>query len=107
MVFLKQDVSFCLLTASLNLGIKQVIEIPIGSYSAPFFWNLFFYYYESKWINRTKKADSRRDWCFENVFRFIDDLNELNDCVEKHFHEIYPPELELGTKTLVIYKDHF
>ena len=107
MVFLKQDVSVCLLTASLNLGIKQVIEIPIGSYSAPFFWNLFFYYYESKWINRTKKADSRRDWCFENVFRFIDDLTELNDCVEKHFHEIYPPELELGTKTLVIYKDHF
>ena len=76
----------------------QIIGIPMGSDPAPFFANLFLYYYESRWMNELKKKDliGARKLC--NIFRFIDDLNAINDAgeFEKHFQDIYPGELELG-----------
>ena len=74
----------------------------MGSDPAPFFANLFLYHYESKWIRSLKKSDLRRARKFANVFRFIDDLTTLNDWgeFEQHFHEIYPPELELKKENI-------
>ena len=63
-----------------------------------FFANLFLYYYESRWMNELKKKDliRARKLCY--IFRFIDDLNAINDAgeFEKHFQDMYPEELELG-----------
>ena len=40
---------------------------------------------------------------FGRVFRFIDDLLAVNDGeeFEKHFSEIYPPELELNKENVI------
>ena len=80
-----------------NKIFKQIIGIPMGSDPAPFFANLFLYYFENKWIKKIKKTDIRRARRFANTFRFIDDLTALNDGgeFERSFREIYPPELEL------------
>ena len=52
--------------------------------------NIFLYYYESKWIKKIKKTDTKRAR-FANIFRFIDDLTVLNDGAEfgRSFREIY------------------
>jgi len=70
----------------------------MGSDPAPFFANLFLYYYESKWLKKVQRSDLRRARKFGNTFRFIDDLVAINDGgeFEKSFHEIYPAEMELG-----------
>ena len=59
--------------------------------------NLFLYFYESKWINKIKKESLYRARRFTNTFRFIDDLDAMNDCgeFEKCFKDIYPQKLEL------------
>ena len=59
--------------------------------------NLFLYHFESKWLKNLKKTNLVKARKFSNTFRFIDDLNAMNDdgLFESHFHEIYPPELEL------------
>ena len=69
----------------------------MGSDPAPFFANLFLYYYERKWMLKLKQKDIHRARKYGNVFRFIDDLNAMNDGGEfaLNFHSIYPPELEL------------
>ena len=76
---------------------QQIIGIPMGSDPAPFMANLFLYYYESKWLKEIKKSDLHRARQFGNTFRFIDDLNAMNDGgeFERSFKEIYPIELEL------------
>ena len=70
----------------------------MGSDPAPFFANLFLYYYESKWTKNLKKIDTLRARKFSHTFRFIDDLFTINDGNEfcNHFNEIYPPELQLN-----------
>ena len=76
----------------------QIIGISMGSDHASFFDNLFLYFYESKWMNELKKNDliEARKLC--NIFRFIDDLNSMNDGgeFERNYSNIYPEELELG-----------
>ena len=69
----------------------------MGSDPAPFMANLFLYHYESTWLKNTRKNDLSTARKFSNTFRFIDDLNAMNDSgkFEEHFKEIYPPELEL------------
>ena len=49
-------------------------------------------------MNELKKKDLIRARKLCNIFRFIDDLNTINDAgeLEKHFQDIYPEELELG-----------
>ena len=77
---------------------QQIIGIPMGSDPAPFFANLFLYYYENTWLRKIQKTDIARARRFANTFRFIDDLSILNDGGEfsRSYIEIYPPELELG-----------
>ena len=62
----------------LRKSVRQIIEIPMGSDPVPFFAILFLFSSESKWIKKVKKSEmpERR---FADVFRFIDDLNDLND----------------------------
>ena len=76
---------------------RQIIGLPMGSDPAPFMANLFLYHYESSWLKNIKKNDIHTARKFSNTFRFIDDLNAINDSgkFEEHFKEIYPPELEL------------
>ena len=76
----------------------QIIGIPMGSGPAPFFANLFLYFYESKWMNELKKNDLIKARKLCNIFRFIDDLNSINDGgeFESNYSNIYPEELQLG-----------
>ena len=74
---------------------SQIIGIRLGSDPAPFFPNLFLYYYESRWIKDLQKKDLKKGK-FCNVFCFIYDLNAINDAgiFENNFRDIYPEELE-------------
>ena len=73
----------------------QIIGIRLGSDPAPFFPNLFLYYYESRWIKDLQKKDLKKGK-FCNVLCFIYDLNAVNDAgiFENNFRDIYSEELE-------------
>ena len=97
----KDAISYLLKHSYFTVGVnifKQVVGIPMGSDPAPFFANLFLYYYERKWLLELKKNDLVAARKFGNTFRFIDDLNVVNDggYFNQHFHEIYPEEMELS-----------
>ena len=59
------------------------------------FANLFLYFYESKWMNELKKNDLIKVRKLCKLFRFIDDLNSINDAgeFESDYSNIYPEEL--------------
>ena len=75
----------------------QIIGIPMGSDPAPFFANLFLYFYESKWMNELKKNDLIKARKLYNIFRFIDDLSSINDGgkFESNYSSIFAAELQL------------
>ena len=79
---------------------KQIIGTPMGSDPAPFFANLFLFYYEAEWIKSMKNKNYSKAKKFSHVFRFIDDLLAINDGEQflNNFLDIYPPELELKKK---------
>ena len=60
----------------------------MGSNPAPFFANLFLYFYESKRINELKKNGLNKARKFLNIFRFIDDLNFINDKHQSSFLDL-------------------
>ena len=96
----KNAISYLLDNCYFQIGnsvYKQRIGIPMGSDPAPFMANLFLYHYENEFISELRKSDIRRARRFGNVFRFIDDLNAINDGgeFERCYKDIYPPELEL------------
>ena len=102
---LKDAVTYLISNCFFTVGSKifrQIIGIPMGSDPAPFFANLFLYFYESKWMESLKKNDLIRARKLCNVFRFIDDLSAINDGgeFEKNYKEIYPVELELGRENV-------
>ena len=75
---------------------RQVIGIPMGSDPAPFFANLFLFYYEWQWIKKAKKDNIVLARTFHNTFRYIDDLITINNnYFENNIRNIYPAELEL------------
>ena len=80
--------------------ICQIIGIPMGSDPAPFFANLFLHFNERKWMNELKKNDLLKARKLCNTFRFIDDLNSINDGreFENNFSKIYPEELQLSNE---------
>lgn len=97
----KEALRYVMNNCQFSLGPKlfrQVVGIPMGSDPAPFFANLFLYYYENKWVKSLKRIDILRARKFSHTFRFIDDLFTINDGNEfcNHFKEIYPPELQLN-----------
>ena len=70
----------------------------MGSDPAPFFANLFLYFYETKWMNELRKNDLIKARKLCNIFRFINDLNSIDDGgeFESNYSNIYPEELQLG-----------
>ena len=80
-----------------NLLLRQSIGIPMGIDPAPFWANLYLYFYENQFITKLISADKFRARRFLHAFRFIDDQCNLNDSNEflKSHSEIYPPELHL------------
>ena len=97
---IKDAVSYLLTNCNFTVGSKilcQIIGIPMGSDPAPFFANLFLYYFESEWMNDLKKNDLILARKLSNIFRFIDDLSVVNDdgIFEVNIKDIYPKELEL------------
>ena len=51
----------------------------MGSDSAPFFANLFLFFYESRWLKSIKNTNYRVARKFGNIVRFIDDLIAINE----------------------------
>ena len=80
-----------------NTVFLQCIGIPMGIDPAPFWANLFLYWYENKYICSLSSLNDKRIYKFHSTKRFIDDLIAINDGGEfgKSFKEIYPVELEL------------
>ena len=76
---------------------KQVIGIPMGTDPAPFMANLFLYYYEDKFMKELKSKDKKSASKFGHFWRYIDDLNAVNNdnIFESNIPNIYPSELEL------------
>ena len=96
---IKYAVAYLLFNCYFIVGPKifcQIIGIPMGSDPALFFDNLFFY--ERKWMNELKKNDLIKTKKICIIFRFIDDLNSINDGgeFESNYSDIYPEELQLG-----------
>ena len=98
---IKDAVTYLLFNCYFTVGPKifcQIIGIPMGSDPAPFFANLFLYFCEIKWINKLKKSDLIKARKLCNIFRFIHDLNSINDGGEfkSNYSNIYPEELQLS-----------
>ena len=81
-----------------NKIFRQEIGIPMGGDPAPHWANLFLFYYESEFIKKVKQSNSTRARKFRHIYRYIDDLQAINDYgeFEKSISEIYPPELILN-----------
>ena len=99
-VQIKESLNYLLDNSFFQVGsdiFRQVVGIPMGSDPAPFFANLFLYFYESKWLQSLKSNDHHIARKFGNVFRYIDDLLAINDGgeFERSYLDIYPAELEL------------
>ena len=69
----------------------------MGTDPAPFMANLFLYYYEDKFMKELKSKDKKSAYKFGHVWRYIDDLNAVNNdsIFESNIPNIYPSELEL------------
>ena len=84
-----------------NMLFRQCIGIPMGIDPAPFWANLYLYFYKSQYISKLIKSTDRevrfRRFKFKNSSRFIDDCCNINDhdTFSLYHTEIYPPELEL------------
>ena len=80
-----------------NMVIRQSIGIPMGMDPAPFWANLYLYYYEHEFITNLMQSDKRRARKFINACRFIDDECNINDDgkFSRSYQEIYPEELQL------------
>ena len=76
---------------------KQDVGIPMGIDPAPFWANLFLYFFESKYVKDLISLGSQKAYKFHGTGRFIDDLCAINDGNEfyKSFKNIYPHDLEL------------
>ena len=80
-----------------NIILQQIIGIPMGIDPAPFWANLFLYFYEEQFMSHLISSDKIRAKRFHATKRFIDDLCAINDGEEfkSSFLNIYPKELEL------------
>ena len=67
----------------------------MGSYPAPFYVNLFFFFYECTWLKSIRNANSGVVRKFGNIFRFIDDLIAIKDKNEfqNHYKKVCPLQL--------------
>ena len=89
-------ISNCYFTVG-NLIFNQIIGIPMGIDPAPFWANLFLYYFENIHMQSLISSGSNRAYLYHATKRFIDDLIAINDKNEflSTYTNIYPPELQL------------
>ena len=97
---LKKALEYIISNCYFSIGdhvFKQIIGIPMGSDPAPYFANLFLFYFEMKWMDKLKKDNFAATRKYSNTFRFIDDLITINNAghFDKNINNIYPPELQL------------
>jgi len=80
-----------------NLVLRQIIGIPMGIDPAPFWANLYLYYYEEKHVTFLIKTDPFHARLYRYAARFIDDQCNLNDSgqFKSACESIYPPELQV------------
>ena len=76
---------------------RQCIGIPMGIDPAPFWANLYLYFYEENYISNLIQNNKAKAKKFNFTKRFIDDLIAINDDGEfgRECSNIYPAELEL------------
>ena len=69
----------------------------MGTDCAPYLATLFLFYYEHKWMMKTKKTSPQLARRFNKSVRYIDDLLTVNNdgLMNKYMSDIYPKELEL------------
>ena len=69
----------------------------MGIDPAPFWANLFLYFFESKYVKQLISKGSSKAYKYHSTARFIDDLCAINDDGEflANFKNIYPKQLEL------------
>ena len=87
----------CYFTIS-NLVFKQVIGIPMGIDPAPYWPNLFLYYFfRSKYLQQLISKGSPRVYKFHETLRFMEDLCIINNDGEfsSSYKYICPKQLEL------------
>ena len=78
---------------------RQVIGIPMGTNCAPLIADLFLYCYESEFMLRLSKDDSKADviTAFNDNSRYLDDICIIDNAFfPKMVKDIYPIELQLN-----------
>ena len=100
---IKDAVAYLFLNCSIAVGPKifsEITGIPIGPDTAPLFANLYFHFYESKWMNKLKKDNLIKAGKRWNIFSFINDLYSISDAEESktNYCSVYPGELVLGKR---------
>ena len=98
---LAECVSFLIKNCYFKVGnhiLRQNIGIPMGIDPAPFWANLFLYYYENLFVKKLISDGSPRAYNYNSTCRFIDDLcalNDKDDFFKSYENGIYPKELQL------------
>ena len=97
---LKFGIKYLIIECHFTIGntiFTQCIGIPMGIDPAPFWANLYLYYFECEFITKLIKTNKNKAIKFHGTSRFIDDLCAINDGGHfgNSFLDIYPPELEL------------
>ena len=91
---LKDYISYVIDNIYVTLGNtlhKQIIGIPMGISCAPLLANLFLFTYEYEYMQKLEKDNIHLARNFNFTFRFIDDLESVNNPdFEDHIENIYP-----------------
>ena len=73
---------------------RQVVEIPMGTNSAPLVANLFLICYERDFISDDKQDDVID--AFNTTSRYLDDIFNINNVYFDIVSQIHPSELQLN-----------
>ena len=84
-----------------NSVFRQVVDIPMGTNSAPLLADLFLHTFEYNFMLTTMKQDMTKAVSFGYTLHYIDDLFSVNnDSFEEYISSTYPSELELKDTTM-------
>ena len=88
-----------------NCVLRQSIGIPMGIDHAPFWGNLYLYFYEETYISNLIRIDRTKARKFNSTRRFINDLITINDDGEfgREYRNIYPAEVKLKVEHSVVH----